>query len=456
MAAGVPQPGKPRRGTPEGWRWLEERLRAHLLAGGVATRRGFVRAERAKREPYATSRDVAGYPNGWGGVLAEVQRVLVDVSDLDFDDIGDTTPSDVPTPGSVSAKLVGGAEPPRPAEPRELLELHKAQAELRERKRREQDLLVELRDADLRAEITDALKTAAAPAPVTRRERTQGHREATAVVLASDWHVEEVVDPRTVDGRNAYSPEVATARVSRMTEGVLWLLSMHRERFMIRDLVLWLGGDLISGWIHEELAETNALTPIEAVLLMQELAAGMIRSLLDEGQLERLIIPCSYGNHGRTTRRRRHKNGARSSYEWLAYHHLARQFAGDDRVEFHVSNGSHLYLDVYDQTIRFHHGDDVRYWGGVGGLSIPLNKAVAQWQRFRAADLTCIGHFHQYLHGSDWVVNGSLIGYSEFALSIKATYEPPQQAFFLMDSRRGRCCKTPLWVDEDEKERAAC
>src|SRR5690606_25695069 len=151
---------------------------------------------------------------------------------------------------------------------------------------------------------------------------------------------------------------------------------------------------------------------------------------------------------GRTTRKKRAKTRVQNSYEFLLYKQLEQRFAGEPRIEFTIAGGSHLYLDVYDQTIRFHHGDDVRYWGGVGGLTIPLHKSLAAWESFRHADLTCVGHFHQLLHGRDFVVNGSLVGYSEFALSIKAQFEPPQQAFFLVDSRRGRCCSTPLWVDE--------
>ena len=44
--------------------------------------------------------------------------------------------------------------------------------------------------------------------------------------------------------------------------------------------------------------------------------------------------------------------------------------------------------------------------------------------------------------------NGSLIGFNAYALSIKARFEPPQQAFFLIDAERKR--KTgafPIFVE---------
>jgi hypothetical protein len=46
------------------------------------------------------------------------------------------------------------------------------------------------------------------------------------------------------------------------------------------------------------------------------------------------------------------------------------------------------------------------------------------------------------------VTNGSLIGFNPFAVSIGAKYEPPQQAFFLVDSKRGKTASYPIWVED--------
>jgi hypothetical protein len=107
----------------------------------------------------------------------------------------------------------------------------------------------------------------------------------------------------------------------------------------------------------------------------------------------------------------------------------------------------HSYLQVYDTTIRFQHGHAIKYGGGVGGIYIPVNKAIAQWNKARHADLDVFGHFHQQRDGGNFVVNGSLIGYNAFAMSIKADYEQPKQALFLMDKKRGRTCLWPLFLE---------
>ena len=44
------------------------------------------------------------------------------------------------------------------------------------------------------------------------------------------------------------------------------------------------------------------------------------------------------------------------------------------------------------------------------------------------------------------LVNGSLIGYNEYELSKSLAFEPPQQLFFLVDEKRGKCLRTQIWV----------
>lgn len=411
---------------------------------------------------YATSRDCRHYP--WDEIVREAQQVAsgADISDLDYDTLYDTEPCyQAPVPGSVpphirhrdvkpqkSKKDKPRQPKPRDATPKEVLDAKRSKEKLAQAQRKIRSLITELENSEARNDLLLELDDAGEIDPIRPREHSSGLREAAAVVLCSDWHVEEVVDPSGIEYRNAFDPYIAKRRVERLLDGILWLTEMHRERFEIRDLVLWLGGDLLTGYIHEELEETNAMTPPEAVVFVQELIGGLIRALLERGDFERLLVPCNTGNHGRIHKRKRAKTGHLNSYEYIIYHSLKDLFADDPRVQFEIAAGHHAYVDVFDHTIRFHHGDDVRYWGGVGGLSIPLNKAIRGWQSFKPADLTCVGHFHQLLHGRDFVVNGSLIGYSSFALQIKAEYEPPQQAFFLMDKRRGRTCASPIWVEE--------
>lgn len=274
-----------------------------------------------------------------------------------------------------------------------------------------------------------------------------GTSEATAIWLASDWHVEEIVGPE-VNSLNRYSPEIAKARATQFFQSGLRLTQLLAQDVQIEHIILALLGDFITNDIHEaENAEKNALQPMQAIVLAQDLLVAGIEFVLQHSTCT-ITIPCHSGNHGRTTKRTRFASENGHSLEYLMYQHLAAYFRHEPRVQFLIADGMHSYVKVYDTTIRFHHGHAIKYQGGVGGLFIPAYKAIAQWNKARHADLDVFGHFHQTKDGGNFLCNGSLIGYNAFALSIKADYEPPKQTLFLIDKARGRTCTWPILVEK--------
>lgn len=345
-------------------------------------------------------------------------------------------------------------EPSPDLHPIERADLKRDESRLRSEHKR---MVEELRVANERASFYERISRHPSPPHVPRREKTSGLRDCTAVVLASDWHVEEEVDPETIAGRNEYNLEIAARRIDRFFDAIAWNIEHHRSsrHLTVRDLVLWLGGDLMSGYIHEELMEGNQLSPVETCLWLQPRLRGGIKMLLDQLDLASLVIPCSYGNHGRTTPKRRVATGAENSYEWGMYHNLASHFEDDSRVRFEITRSGHQYVSVYDFKLHFHHGDDVQFQGGVGGIGIPLNKAVDAWNDDIRCDIHNIGHWHQLKTFGAANVNGSLIGFNAYAKSIKARFEEPRQAFYLVDANRGQSMWTPLWVGEMAQRRAA-
>lgn len=267
--------------------------------------------------------------------------------------------------------------------------------------------------------------------------------EATAVWVASDWHLEERVDPARVNGLNEYSLAIARQRADGFFRSGLRLTNILAKDVGIKTIVLALLGDFFSNDIHEEIAELNQLEPIHAAIEAQNLIASGIQFILDNSTYE-LVIPCHSGNHARTTKTTRFGAENGHSLEFFMYHFLADHFKDEPRVNFLIADGPHSYLDVYGYTIRFHHGHAIRYGGGIGGIFIPAYKAISQWDKAKRADLTVFGHFHQMKDGGNFICNGSLIGYNAYALSIKADYEKPKQVLFLVDRKRAKTCVWPI------------
>ena len=269
---------------------------------------------------------------------------------------------------------------------------------------------------------------------------------ATAFLVASDWHIGEEIKSESVSGLNEYSLAIAKKRGETFFRNSLVLLNICKRDVKLDDIVLCLNGDFISGEIHDELMEVNTLRPIDEVLMVQNWIASGIEFLLANTDCH-LTIPCCSGNHARISKKIRHATEQGNSLEHLMYHSLALYFKGNPRVKFIIQKSYHTFLDVYDMTVRIHHGHNVRYQGGVGGLTIPLNKAIAQWNKSRWADLDIVSHFHTFKDMGNAIVNGSIIGFSPYAVAIKADYEPPRQAFFLLDSKRGKTITAPVLVE---------
>jgi hypothetical protein len=307
------------------------------------------------------------------------------------------------------------------------------------------------REENLRRQIEYVidLATSEEEVPPVDIKKSSKVENAVAVAVASDWHIEEKVDPDKVAGRNIFNLEVAAKRVENFFQGIVWLLDLHCKgpaNYKVDTLVLAVLGDLITGYIHEDGRRSNLLSPTQASLHAMKLLESGINTLLKKTKLK-LVIPCVYGNHGRTSEKPLVAQAAENSYEWMVYKVLEDKYKNEKRVTFHVANGAFLYQRICGLTIRWHHGDYIKYGGGVGGVSIPLRKAIDSWSMEKKADLSIIGHWHQMLDGNDFLINSSLIGYSPYSRRIKARWEPPRQAFFLIDGERGKRCVSPIYVD---------
>ena len=271
---------------------------------------------------------------------------------------------------------------------------------------------------------------------------------AIPIISLSDWHLEENVYAGQVSGFNEYNLKVAERRAFTIFQNILKCIKKESKDVQIDDCIIWLGGDFISGYIHDELIESNNLSPIEATRFAKRLLISGIEFLLKHSKLN-FILPCSVGNHGRTTKKMMASTGYKNNYEFGMYCDLQDYFKREKRIKFHIPISDDCYIEAFGKTLRFFHGDALKYGGGIGGLSIPLIKYLHRKDEQRKADFNFLGHFHQLLyptHAS--CVNGSLIGLSAYGYKIGFKPERPAQAFTLLDEKRGFTIKIPIFGDE--------
>lgn len=270
-----------------------------------------------------------------------------------------------------------------------------------------------------------------------------GQSEATAMAMLSDVHPYCRIRPATVLGKNEYTPAISSRRQRKFWRKIVELVKIERHGTEIRNLLLHFGGDLINNMLHDDSKETNYGTPQEELLFeLSEIESGL-DYVIDEGEFDTITCVCSGGNHDRETKYKQYENQAEHAYTWTLYHVLERIYRKrmereklKTKITFDIAQGYHIIKEVYGKKVRFHHGDDTMYFmGGVGGPTIGINKAIDKWNQTESVDLDCFGHWHWSMYDQRFIANGSVCGYSPYALCRKLPFEVPKQWFVLLDKK---------------------
>lgn len=272
----------------------------------------------------------------------------------------------------------------------------------------------------------------------------------------SDFHWGEVVDPAQVEYLNEYNLEVASRRFNAVIEKTIDILHNYLTYPDYPGIVVPKLGDMISGDIHNELTITNELPTMPVITdLFSHMIKGIER-LADK--FGKVFIPCVAGNHGRITNKPHAKDYVYLTYDWLLYSFLEKWFENDDRVKFKVASGQDLDYYIYDTRYRMSHGDQFKGGDGIIGPLGPLTRGDSKkraWtsQVDRDYNVSIYGHFHRLIPLFHMIINGSLKGFDEYTLRNNFPYEPPRQALWLTNYRRGVNCVWPIQADQPGKSR---
>ena len=326
------------------------------------------------------------------------------------------------------------------------IEIRKLRTDLRTQTVDKEKLLAHVENLQGRLAVALDIKEIGSVDPIT--SSAPGARsESVPILLCTDWHCGAVVKPETVNDLNKYDVDIFHTRASTLFVNALKVVEMVRSTCDVNEMVVFLGGDLIDNWLHPEQIQLQELSPTQQIIECEKAIIRGLDYLLANGKFRKITVPCCYGNHGRTTMKMQADNAHATSYEWLMYQSLQRHYSKNDRVQFVVSSGNTLYMDVLGQTLRFLHGDAIKYGGGVGGITVPLTKYIYRQDVGIRADHTFLGHFHTLTNGSGWTVNGSLIGPTAYGLKLGFPPERPQQGMKVIDSKRGFTISTPILTD---------
>jgi predicted phosphodiesterase len=275
------------------------------------------------------------------------------------------------------------------------------------------------------------------------------------VLMLSDWHIGETVDAAQVHNANAFNAEIAEKRVKSVIDRVLHLAFHHVKTPEYPGIVVVLGGDFVSGWLHEELFRTDWCAPTQAAnWCVSRLHASLARLAEAFGRVHAVCVP---GNHGRLTKKPMAKGGATSCFDHAIYEALADRLRDDARITWQIPASGDALFQVAGTRFLALHGHELGVKGGdglIGALGPIMRGAIktgrAERSLGRDFDVLLLGHFHQpiWQPRSGIVVNGTLKGFDEYSRAQRYSYTPPVQTLFFVHPRFGPNLPFDVFADE--------
>jgi predicted phosphodiesterase len=284
----------------------------------------------------------------------------------------------------------------------------------------------------------------------------------TPVLFLSDLHAGEVVEPEQVNGKNAYGWELLEKRLETVVSTMVELLTVHLAKPDYDGLVVVLGGDMVSGDIHEELKETNEYRDLadgkikhatSVIQITRPLAAVIVGHLLKLADIfGHVYIVGTPGNHGRLDKKPRAKGYVATNADYHTYMLIQDRLSHDPRFTFNFPLSRDVRFDVAGRRFLLTHGDQFRGGDGMIGPIGPIMRGdvkkrqnamlgLADEQMY---DTLLCGHFHTTIMLPSLVVNGSLKGLDEYAAGINVRQERPAQMLFTVHPKHGITWYLPI------------
>jgi len=262
------------------------------------------------------------------------------------------------------------------------------------------------------------------------------------VVHLSDFQYGEFVDPDQVMGLNSYDCEIAARRIYQLEQLILTSLDVIGRAHPVPTLRLLLLGDMVSGAIHNELAETNDANLYEQWAQLSLLLAQFVLRLA--ARFEQVVIEGVPGNHGRTTIR----PGAKDrfvNWDYLMYQTLSLMLMNQGNVTCDFPRSPLMTTEIEGHTYLLFHGDEIKSWQGIPWYGI--ERSIARLRELMQArsvnfEYAALGHMHNWAELERAVgqimINGSLVGGSEYGIGRLFSTCPPTQALYFMHREHGK------------------
>lgn len=272
----------------------------------------------------------------------------------------------------------------------------------------------------------------------------------TAVLCLGDFHLGEEVDKEVVCEFGEYNFEIFVQRLKFLAESIKSITLKKLRGYQINKLVVLGLGDMVSGRIHEELIE-NAEDIIFQILNGSYVTAQFILELAQ--MFPEIEIVGVLGNHGRLTKQRYYKKRY-TNWDYVFYQFLSMFLANNDQIKCNFPKSFFIVKEISGWNFLVMHGDTIRSWMGIPwyGIERTMHK-LGDLLQSKGTNIhyRVLGHFHNTgeldKKPGEIIINGSVIGGTEYSLMALSGFERPTQLFFGVHKEIGATWRYPLRLD---------
>lgn len=290
--------------------------------------------------------------------------------------------------------------------------------------------------------VTSALEALPRTFKIPPAPRNKGtKKEEVAILHLSDIQLGKIT--------RSYNTAVADERVQLAMAKTVRITDMRRNNATIRELHIYLGGDMVEG---EDIFPHQAHL-IDSPLFDQACINGpaiFTRAILTAlANFDLVKVYCVYGNHGRNGPKHT-RSHPKTNWDRVFYHTLRTNLLGTEtnprkdvsRLEFHESDEFWLVDRVFAWGNLIVHGHQIT--GGFGGFPW-YGTAKKAWGWIDSIeepwDNLYFGHFHTpafaTLGGRVFYANGTTESDNEFAKESLAACGVPAQRLQFMNQEHG-------------------
>lgn len=230
------------------------------------------------------------------------------------------------------------------------------------------------------------------PKPKARKQKS--HSAYEGLVHISDVHYGEVVRMESTGGLAEYNPDLAKAKMEATTAEAIDI-----GKYMnIGRLVVAYGGDLVSGYIHDDLERSNTEMVVTQSIDMADIITQQLEEFMQE--FPSVAVDFRSGNHGRPYRPMFFNQKQKQNFDYVTAEMVARSLSKQKNLEILTNESFWNIIQAGNRKFLHMHGDTIKHQNSMSLPWYSMFKELMKWMGMREQggvpwfDDMMIGHFH--------------------------------------------------------------